>query len=66
VYLGGESLSFITADKGIGRKVKKSKQAARIIIASPRDLMDACKAEAVLRSSLLAGGTDPIDRSKPL
>jgi hypothetical protein len=54
VYLGGESLSFITADKGIGRKVKKSKQAARIIIASPRDLMDACKAEAVLRSSLSA------------
>jgi hypothetical protein len=54
VYLGDESLRIITADKGIGRKVKKSKQAARIVIASPGDLMDACKAEAVLRGSLSA------------
>lgn len=54
VYLGDTSLRIITADKGIGRKVMKSQQATRVVIASPGDLINASNAEGVLRGSLLA------------
>jgi hypothetical protein len=43
---------MLTADKGIKSKVVKSEQAARIVVATPEDLRDAQKAEAVLRSAL--------------
>jgi hypothetical protein len=52
VYLGDPSLCMLTADKGIKSKVVKSEQAARIVVATPEDLSDATKAEAVLRSAL--------------
>jgi predicted transcriptional regulator len=52
IYLGEPSLCMLTADKGIKSKVVKSEQAARIVVATPEDLRDAQKAEAVLRSAL--------------
>jgi len=45
---------MLTSDTGFKSKVTKSKQASRIITVPPDDLKDARKAEAVLRSSLLA------------
>lgn len=52
IYLGDPSLCMLTADKGIKSKVVKSEQAARIVIATPEDLSDATKAEAVLKCTL--------------
>jgi hypothetical protein len=52
VYLADPSLCMITADRGIKCKVTKSEQAARIITISADDLMDARKAEAVLKRNL--------------
>jgi hypothetical protein len=52
IYLGDPSLCMLTADKAIKSKVVKSEQAARIIVATPENLRDATKAEAVLRNSL--------------
>src|SRR5882724_154990 len=50
LYLNDPLLCMITADAGFKSKVTKSPQAARIIAASPGDLMDASRAEAVLRA----------------
>jgi hypothetical protein len=52
VYLADPSLCMITADRGFKSKVTKSDQAARIITISADDLMDARKAEAVLKRNL--------------
>jgi len=52
IYLGDPSLCMLTADKGFKSKVVKSEQASRIIVATPDDLRDAKKAEAVLRNTL--------------
>jgi hypothetical protein len=52
VYLGDPSLCMLTADKGFKSKVAKSEQASRIIVAASGDLMDAQKAEAVMRVHL--------------
>ncbi len=52
VYLADESLCMLTADTGFKGKLVTSKQAARIITAQARDLMDAKKAEVVLRAAL--------------
>jgi hypothetical protein len=51
VYLGDVSLCFLTGDKGF-RRVKKSDQAARIVVVTFAELSDAKKVEAVLRNSL--------------
>jgi hypothetical protein len=53
VYLGDKSLCLLTCDKGFKKRVKKSEQAARLITATPEELMDAKKAEALLRKTLL-------------
>ncbi len=49
VYLGDTSLCFLTCDQGFGKRVKKSEQAARIITVAPEELLDAQKAEALLK-----------------
>lgn len=49
VYLSDESLCLITADSGFKSKVKRSRQAARIITVPAADLMNSKRAEAVLR-----------------
>jgi hypothetical protein len=54
IYLGDESLCMLTSDRGIQRKVTKSKQAARIIWTEMNDLIDARKAEAVVRRAIFA------------
>jgi hypothetical protein len=50
VYLTDPSLCMITSDGGFKSKVTKSTQATRIVTALPGDLMDAARAEAVLRA----------------
>jgi len=55
IYLADPSLSMITADKGFKRKVRGSKQADRIVTASPSDLENARAAEVVLARALLLG-----------
>jgi hypothetical protein len=52
IYLSDPSLCMLTADKGIKSKVVKSEQAARIVVATPEDLSDAKKAEAVVGCAL--------------
>jgi hypothetical protein len=55
VYLGDKSLCLLTCDKGFGKRVKKSEQAARIITATREELVDATQAEALLKKILGAG-----------
>ena len=50
LYLADETLCMLTADGGFKKKVTKSRQAARIITAPEADLMDARKAETMLRN----------------
>ena len=52
IYLGDPSLYMLTADNGIKSKVIKSQQAARIVVASPEELSNSTKAEAVLKYAL--------------
>lgn len=52
VYLADESLCMLTADGGFKSKVTKSNQATRIITAPAVDLMNARKAEAVIKAAL--------------
>jgi hypothetical protein len=49
VYLADPSLCMLTSDGGFRSKITKSQQAERIITAPQSDLVDAGKAEAVLR-----------------
>ena len=49
VYLADKSLFLVTSDGGFKRKVIESEQNTRIITAPPEDLMDARKAESVIR-----------------
>ena len=49
VYLGDESLCFLTCDRGLRKRVKQSGQASRIITVAPEELLDPRKAEALLR-----------------
>jgi hypothetical protein len=49
VYLGDESLCFLTCDRGFRKRVKQSEQASRIITVAPEELLDPQKAEALLR-----------------
>jgi hypothetical protein len=48
IYLGDPNLCFLTADKGFNR-VRKSDQAARIVIPEPADMSDSRRVEALLR-----------------
>lgn len=52
VYLGDKSLCLLTCDKGFKKRVNKSDQVKRLIIVAPEELMDATKAEALLRKTL--------------
>jgi hypothetical protein len=52
VYLGDKSLCLLTCDKGFRKRVKKSEQARRLITATREELIDAKKAEALLRKAL--------------
>lgn len=54
VYLGDPKLCMLTSDRGFKSKVAQSTQAPRIITVPPDDLMDAQKAEHVVRCSLSA------------
>jgi hypothetical protein len=49
VYLGDKSLCLLTCDKGFRKRVKKSEQVPRIITATHEELVDATKAEALLK-----------------
>jgi hypothetical protein len=53
VYLADPSLCLLTSDGGFKSKVTKSAQATRIITVPPDKLMDAKRAEAVLRAILV-------------
>ena len=52
MYLWDESLCMLTADGGFKNKVTNSKQATRIITAKAADLMNAKRAEVILRDAL--------------
>jgi hypothetical protein len=52
VYLGDKSLCLLTCDKGFDKRVKKSEQVKRLIVVAPEELMDATKAEVLLRKTL--------------
>jgi hypothetical protein len=52
VYLGDKSLCLLTCDQGFKKRVKKSEQVNRLIVVAPEELMDATKAEALLRKTL--------------
>ncbi len=52
IYLNDPSLCFLTCDTGFRKYVKKSTQAARIVTASPEDVIDAKSAEIFLQRNL--------------
>lgn len=57
IYLNDESLGFLTCDKGFQVRVSKSPQASRIFTATPNELSNEQRAEAIFRSIVAADRT---------